>query len=365
MNHVVGRLAFVAIVLLVVSTTGVAQDTIRTSVEEVRIPITAKDSTGRFDPTVELNDLLVRDNGIAQPLKSVYRMPASVLLLLDTEEELNRAKNVRLTREVAAALISNLKADDQIAVMQVNNRVELLQSWTTERADAIKSLNQLLPAKRSALEAGLLAAVEQFRKIQYGNSHLVLISDGVDTKGEQSDLTDAYRSLIAANVTLHVISYASLGAKVAPPDPTRPRVKSAVAPELIEALPRTQFKADPTPDLKTHMKTKGGFVLDVDMLFGRKGIKPALAERSEEFSALTEETGGNLWLPSSAEEMIREAREVARDIDAQYVMSYRPQPPLASSGPTEYRRIEVISRRVGLTIKSRRGYVVRPDLLFN
>lgn len=365
MSCVIARLALVVITLFVVSATCVAQDTIKVLIEEVRIPITAKDSNGRFDPTVELNDLLVKDNGIAQPLKSVYRIPASVLLLLDTGEELNRAKNVRLTREVAAALIADLKADDRIAVMQVNNRVELLQSWTTAQADAIKSLNQLLPAKRSALEAGLLAAVEQFRKVQPGNSHLVLISDGVDAKGEQSDLTDAYRSLLAANVTLHVISYASLGAKLRPSEPTRPRVKSAVAPELIEALPRTQFKGDPTPDLKSLMKNKGGFVLDVDLLFGRKGIKPALAERSEEFSALTEETGGNLWLPGTAEEMIREAREVARDIDAQYVMSYRPMPPLSASGPTEYRRIEVISRRVGLTVKSRCGYVVRPDLLLN
>ena len=356
------RLALVAVILLVVSTTCLAQDTVKVAVEEVRIPITAKDSNGRFDPTVGLGDLLVRDNGIAQPLKSVYRMPASVLLLIDTGEELNRAKNVRLTREVAAALIADLKTDDQIAVMQVNNRVELLQGWTTNQADAIKSLNQLLPAKRSALEAGLLAAIEQFRSIQYGNSHLVLISDGVDAKGEQSDLTDAYRSLLAANVTLHVISYASLGKKLAAPEPTRPRVKSAVAPELIEALPHTQHKGDPTPDLKTQLKNKGGFVLDIDLLFGRKGIKPALAERSEEFSALTEETGGNLWLPGTAEEMIREAREVALDVDAQYVMSYRPVPPLAASGPTEYRRIEVISRRVGLNVKSRRGYVVRPDL---
>jgi hypothetical protein len=47
------------------STTCFAQDTVRVSVEEVRIPITAKNSYGRFDPTVELNDLLVRDNGIA------------------------------------------------------------------------------------------------------------------------------------------------------------------------------------------------------------------------------------------------------------------------------------------------------------
>jgi hypothetical protein len=102
-------------------------------------------------------------------------------------------------------------------------------------------------------------------------------------------------------------------------------------------------------------------VLDIDLLLGRKGIKPELLNVRKNSMRLP--TGGNLWLPSSREEMIREAHEVARDIDAQYIMSYRPLPPLASSGPTEYRRIEVISRRVGLTLKSRCGYVVRPDLI--
>lgn len=355
-NAVVGVVVAVIGLLLVANCE--AQEPVKVFVEEVRIPISAKDSSGHFDPTVEVNDLLVRENGVAQPLKSVYRMPASVLLLLDTGEELNRAKNVRLTKEVAAALISSLRPEDQIAVVQVNNRVELLQSWTTNQTSALKSLNQLLPAKRSAVQAGLLAAVEQFSKIPPGNSHLVLVSDGVDAAGVQSDLRAAYQSILAANLTLHVISYASLGAKVRAPIPTRPRVKSAVAPELIEALPHTQFKYDPTPDLKTQLKNKGGVVLDIDLLFARKGIKPALAQRSDEFLVITEETGGNLWLPGSAEEMIGEAREVAQDVDSQYVLSYKPIKPLNESTPNEYRRLEVISRRVGLTVTARRGYVV-------
>lgn len=352
---------FLAISLLGFSIASQAQEPVKVFVEEVRIPITATDSTGRFDPTVEINDLLVKENGVAQPLKSVYRMPASVLLVLDSGEELNRAKSVRLTRQVAAALISGLRPDDQVAVVQINNRVELLQSWTRDQTSALKSLNQLLPAKRSALQAGLLAAVEQFSKIPTGNSHLVLVSDGVDAAGKQSDLREAYQAIIAANITLHVISYASLGAKVRPPNPTRPRVKSAVAPELIEALPHTQFKYDPTPDLKSQLKHKGGVVLDIDLLFARKGIKPALARRSDEFLVVTDETGGNLWLPSSAEEMIDEAREVARDVDSQYVLSYKPIQPLNEAVPNEYRRLEVISRRVGLTVTARRGYVVNPS----
>lgn len=358
-NVVVGAM-LTGVSVFVMLTVCRAQEPVKVFVEEVRIPVTAKDSTGRFDPTVDVNDLLVREDGVAQPLKSVYRMPASVLLLLDTGEELNRAKNVRLTRDVAAALISGLRPEDQISVVQISNRVELLQSWTTNQASALKSLNQLLPAKRSALQAGLLAAVEQFNKIPPGNSHLVLVSDGVDAAGTQSDLREAYQAILAANLTLHVISYASLGAKVPPPTPTRPRAKSAVAPELIESLPHTQFKGDPTPDLKSGLKHKGGFVLDIDLLFARKGIKHALARRSDEFQVVTEETGGNLWLPGSGAEMIREAGEVARDVDAQYVLSYKPIKPLNESAPNEYRRLEVISRRVGLSVTSRRGYVVNP-----
>src|SRR5688572_347929 len=107
------RLTLLVIGLLVISPTCLAQDTVKVVVEEIRIPVTAKDSTGRFDPTVEINDLLIKDNGVAQLLKSVYRTPASVMSLVDTGEELNRAKNTRLTREVGTALISGLQTGDQ------------------------------------------------------------------------------------------------------------------------------------------------------------------------------------------------------------------------------------------------------------
>ena len=58
--------------------------------------------------------------------------------------------------------------------------------------------------------------------------------------------------------------------------------------------------------------------------------------------------------------MIREAGEVARDVDAQYVLSYKPIKPLNEAAPNEYRRLEVFSRRVGLSVTARRGYVVNP-----
>ncbi len=49
---------------------------------------------------------------------------------------------------------------------------------------------------------------------------------------------------------------------------------------------------------------------------------------------------------------------MARAIGAEYVVTYRPKRPLAEATPGEYRRIEVASRRVGLSLQARRGYVV-------
>jgi hypothetical protein len=88
-----------------------AQDPIKVSVEEVRIPLAAYDEDGRFDSTVEIDDLLVREDGAAQPIKSIYRIPASIVLLLDTGGESNLAKGVRLTREVDSQYVITYKPE--------------------------------------------------------------------------------------------------------------------------------------------------------------------------------------------------------------------------------------------------------------
>jgi hypothetical protein len=86
-------------------------------------------------------------------------------------------------------------------------------------------------------------------------------------------------------------------------------------------------------------------------------VKKELARREAEFGELAGETGGRLWLPVTAEEMLRQAEEAARDVDSRYVVTYKPRRPLAEAG--EYRKLDVVARRQGLSVRSRRGYVAR------
>jgi VWFA-related protein len=338
------------------------QESLKVSVNEVRIPVTAYDESGRFDPTVEARDLMVKEDGLVQQIKSVYRIPANVLLLLDTGGELNPAKNVRLTREIAIRLVSGLQKEDRINVIQVNNRVELVQDWTTEKTEVIRSLqNKLLSGKRTVLARGILAAAEQFEKSPAGNRHLILISDGIDSRSGRAEFPEALKSLLGANITTHVISYTSLGLNAKKPNVTRPRVESITPKDVIAATPRTRHPGDRTPDLREILEMRGsGVVVDLDGLFRRgHSIRKELEQREEEFGALAAETGGVLWLPVSAEEMMKQAVEVAREVDSQYVITYALQRSVSAEAG-EYLKIDVISRRAGLKIRARRSYLAKP-----
>src|SRR5215207_8507793 len=115
------------------------EDVLKVSVEEVRIPCAAYDAGGRFDPTLSVDDLLVREDGEPQRVTGVYRVPAYVLLLADTGGEQNPVKTARLTGDVAAGLVLALRPGDGVAVMQVSGRAELIHGWTNDLTAVVKS----------------------------------------------------------------------------------------------------------------------------------------------------------------------------------------------------------------------------------
>src|SRR5688572_11650920 len=71
------------------------EDTVKVFTEEVRLPVQALDSYGHYDPTLELSDILVLEDGVAQQLRSVTHVPAHVLFILDTGGELSGLGGMR------------------------------------------------------------------------------------------------------------------------------------------------------------------------------------------------------------------------------------------------------------------------------
>ena len=118
---------------------------------------------------------------------------------------------------------------------------------------------------------------------------------------------------------------------------------------------------DPTlPPTATRTPTFkiGSIDTDVAMRRKRKEYERATRESEKQLTEIAEETGGRMFLPANANELLAQADSIARDIGSQYIVTYRPTRPLSSAKPGEYRKVEVASRRVGLYLRSRHGYVV-------
>jgi VWFA-related protein len=335
------------------------QDSVKVFTEEVRLPVVALDAYGHYDPTLELDDVLVLEDGVIQQLRSVRHIPANVLFVLDTGGESSgmggMSKSTSLTRQVASQLVSKLQEGASIAVIQSGNKAEMLQPWTTDKNAVLKTLrSKIISAKRSRISEAIVDASVQMSERPEGSRHVVMITDGVDSPGGKVDREQALKKLVAARATVHIISYTEFvrqkdernnSSIVAGPRPPNSDPIRATDPTQPPGQTRS-------PSYSVRIK------FDPAMRKLRKAYEAEVKKSEQALKNVAEETGGKMILPLNSEEMLAQANDVARAIGAEYVVTYRPKRPLAEASPGEYRRIEVASRRVGLSLQSRRGYIV-------
>src|SRR5437763_5177552 len=174
----------------------------RVYTEEVRIPVFARDQYGHFDPTLERDDLVVLEDNTPQQIRSLRRIPASVLLVLGTGGELNPAQRTSSTRAAALAVVAGLREGDAVAVMQFDRKIELLESWTTDMNLARYALQTKLHAGNGARPADALQqAAHLFGDQPMGNRHIILITDGVDTPGSAASKDELLRTISASDAS--------------------------------------------------------------------------------------------------------------------------------------------------------------------
>ncbi len=103
------------------------QEPVKVYTQEVRLPVVAYDDRERFDPTLSTDDVLVLEDGVPQVVKSVRRVPASVLLVLDMGSQVAGTRDSQTVREASLRIISAMREGDRLAIIQnAGRRVELL-----------------------------------------------------------------------------------------------------------------------------------------------------------------------------------------------------------------------------------------------
>jgi VWFA-related protein len=337
------------------------QDAVKIFTEEVRLSVAATDAGGHYD-ALDLDDISVIEDGEHQQVRSVRHLPTNVLLLLDVGNQLG-LKDTNVTRNVAQRVVSTLADGNRVAVMQFSTRPELLQNWTGDKETIARVLkSKLLSGKNSRLADAIAAAAQQFKDTPPGTRHLVLITDGVQEPGGKTTIVRALRELNSAQISVHILSYTVLARQALE---GRNKVVRGGDGVQRDGNPASNPVANGDPTLPPGATRTPSFRiatidLDREMRRKRKEYERATRESETLLTEIAQESGGEIFLPESTDALLAQAEKVSRDIGAQYVVTYRPKRPLGEARPGEYRKVEVASRRVGLYLRTRRGYVV-PD----
>lgn len=326
-------------------------DPVRVVTEEIKLNVLAFDDEGKFVRDVKDGDLVITDNNVLHQPSSVRRIPANVLIVMDTGGELRSVKSLDQTRKTARAVVNSLRPGDQVAVMQYADSADIVSEWTSDKQQALAAIGRAKFGRRSAFVPALNLARGFLMKSGLENKHLVLITDGTDSTGDPSAKNDALRALLATDISVHVLSYTRMEA-----NDIAPRTKmvsnspppKAMPDEVAAQLPNGVRDVATAPKAKT-------INLDRTLLKKLRARKADLENSEQQLATLSANTNGEFIVPESVDEMVEKASLVGRMIDSSYVVTYTPKLSVSENGGE--RSITVTSKRPGLVVEARRKLI--------
>lgn len=331
-------------------------DTEKVFTEEIKLNVLAFNDEGKFVSDVRKEDLVITENNILHQASSVRRIPANVLIVMDTGGEMRQIKSINQTRNTAKAIVGALKEGDSVAVLQYHDRAEIIAEWTNDKQAVLNILDKKTNfGKRSVFTQALDLATDFMQKNAIDNKHLVLITDGTDSAASQAEKAAAMRRLLSTDINVHVISYTKLETS-----DIEPRTKGVSNTPPPKAMPDEIAATLPNGvrDLATAPKIGPTINLDRALIRKMRERKQDLVTSEKALSDLAEYTNGEFILPETKEEMLEKTALVARVIDSSYVVTYIPKNPLSESDGAQERNIEVSSKRDGLIVQAKRKLIV-------
>jgi len=336
-----------------VQPTPTPEEPLRIETEEIKLNVLAFDESGNFFSGVTGRDLVITENNILHAPTSVRRLPAHVLIVMDTGGEMRAVKTLDLTRRVAKSLVGALAPEDNVAIMQYSDKVEIVDEWTTDRNRTVAGINRANFGRRSMFAAALVTATNFILRDDIVNRHIVLITDGTDSLGETSAKSDALRRLLASDISVHVLSYTAM--EVTDIKPRASMISKSLPPKAIPDEIQAQL---PNGVRDRGIKIGPTISLDRTMIRKIKDRKLELEVAEQNLEKLAADTNGEFILPNATEEMVEKAPLVAKMIDSSYVVTYTPKIPVVESRGIAERNIQVTSKRPGLIVEARRKLLI-------
>jgi VWFA-related protein len=298
-------------------------DVISVNTTEVMLPVTVRDSRGVLVSNLTRKDFHIFEDGVEQPLSdlSLRQVPVDVALIVDASSSV--AANLDDFRKAAEGFASHLATDDRVSLIQFDDRVVLLQDWTSSLVQLRRALRRIVPGMFTRFyDAMLLASRDQLPRGSARHA-IIVLTDGIDS-GRGSTFDAALRAALQSQTSIYVVSNTEI---------KRARKKEELANLLSGTDSAVRFNQLQIEALRLDLA--------------------ALTDSESNLEQLTSATGGRLYRPSSFNDLERTYAEVADELRHQYTLYYSP---LNTKRDGQFRRLRVQTTNATHQVSARVGY---------
>jgi Ca-activated chloride channel family protein len=298
-------------------------DVISVNTTEVLLPVTVRDSAGRLVSNLTRQDFRVFEDGLEQPLSdlSLRQAPVDVALIVDASSSV--ADNLDDFRHAAEGFATHLGRDDRVSLIQFDDKVVLLQDWTSSLVQLRRALRRIVPGMFTRFHDAMLLASRDQAPRPSARHAIIVLTDGIDS-GRGTTFMSALRAALQSQTTIYVISNTEI---------ERSRKQQELAAMLSGTEATVRFNKIRIDDL-------------------RLGLE-ALDASERNLESLTAATGGRLYRPAGFNDLEKTYAEVAEELRRQYTLYYSP---LNSNRNGKFRRVRVQTTTATHQVSARVGY---------
>ncbi len=273
------------------------QPIFKSSVRTVPIYATVVDASGRLVPDLEQTDFAILDN--AKPaevsLFSNESQPFTAVVMLDTSASMTA--NLKLLNRAAEQFLLRLLPVDKAQVGAFNDKIQLSGTFTNNRDELIRDLNDLYFGNPTRLNDGIGAGLDALQGIE-GRRVVLVFTDGEDTSSRTS-----FKTVMERARDEEVMVY-SIG------------------------LESEYFN----------------------------GMRVVRSKPSRDLKKISDETGGGYFELQKTADLAPTFQRVAQELRSQYLIGFAP-----ASLDNKVHKLEVKVNKPGMTVRARKSYLAAPD----